>query len=313
MSSVHFGGSRVGSKVSNRQAANTGRKSQAQYPSVQYRTQTLDITLRRRHFICQIQVTMPRFFDDYSNTYLTHDSAAGRKQQRRGWKFRENFKLHYETHLEEWRSGPMGLAAAQQAYIRANPNQVPPLPEGWAEEEDEVTKATFYIEETTGERTWVRPGFTPPATGGGGTRPLGVPSRMGMPHGAGRYGGPPPPGPAGGRYAAPSPSHRPGGFHGMAAPTHPSLPPPPPGGFNRPPPPPAPPVVGGFLRPPPGGPPGAFNPHLPPPPPGASNPNLPPPPPPGVSYPNLPPPPPGQFPKPPPFNPSAPPPPNTTT
>lgn len=36
---------------------------------------------------------MPRFFDDYSNTYLTHDSSAGRKQQRRGWKFRENFKL----------------------------------------------------------------------------------------------------------------------------------------------------------------------------------------------------------------------------
>jgi hypothetical protein len=37
---------------------------------------------------------MPRFFDDYSHTYLTHDSAAGRKQQRRGWKFRENFKAH---------------------------------------------------------------------------------------------------------------------------------------------------------------------------------------------------------------------------
>ena len=36
---------------------------------------------------------MPRFFDDYSNTYLTHDSAAGRKQQRRGWKFRENFRV----------------------------------------------------------------------------------------------------------------------------------------------------------------------------------------------------------------------------
>jgi U1 zinc finger len=37
---------------------------------------------------------MPRFFDDYSHTYLTHDSSAGRKQQRRGWKFRENFKAH---------------------------------------------------------------------------------------------------------------------------------------------------------------------------------------------------------------------------
>ena len=57
---------------------------------------------------------MPRFYDDYSNTYLTHDSAAGRKQQRRGWKFRENFKLHYEKHLGEWRKGPNGLAAAQQ-------------------------------------------------------------------------------------------------------------------------------------------------------------------------------------------------------
>ena len=40
-----------------------------------------------------IIIIMPRFFDDYSNTYLTHDSAAGRKQQRRGWKFRENFKV----------------------------------------------------------------------------------------------------------------------------------------------------------------------------------------------------------------------------
>ena len=46
---------------------------------------------------------MPRFFDDYSNTYLTHDSSAGRKQQRRGWKFRENFKLHYGDHIDAWR------------------------------------------------------------------------------------------------------------------------------------------------------------------------------------------------------------------
>ena len=58
---------------------------------------------------------MPRFFDDYSNTYLTHDSAAGRKQQRRGWKFRENFKLHYQKHVVEWQKGGMGLAGAQQA------------------------------------------------------------------------------------------------------------------------------------------------------------------------------------------------------
>lgn len=61
---------------------------------------------------------MPRFFDDYSNTYLTHDSSAGRKQQRRGWKFRENFRIHYQQYIQNWRRGEMGLASAQQAYIR---------------------------------------------------------------------------------------------------------------------------------------------------------------------------------------------------
>lgn len=109
---------------------------------------------------------MPRFFDDYSNTYLTHDSAAGRKQQRRGWKFRENFKLHYEAHLDEWRSGPMGLASAQQVFIKNNPAAVPPLPQGWREEYDEVTRTPFYINLETKERQWNRPAFIPPGPGG---------------------------------------------------------------------------------------------------------------------------------------------------
>jgi len=52
---------------------------------------------------------MPRFFCDYSHSYLTHDSAAGRKQQRRGWKFRENFKIFYDKYLDEWRRGPNGM------------------------------------------------------------------------------------------------------------------------------------------------------------------------------------------------------------
>ena len=149
---------------------------------------------------------MPRFFDDYSNTYLTHDSAAGRKQQRRGWKFRENFKLYYEKYLEEWRAGPMGLAAAQQGYLRnsppADPN-VPPLPEGWKEETDEATGINFYVHEKSGKRTWVRPNFRPPPVGaappmmmrvpppGYGNRPpptTGFPSGPPLPIGA----GPPP-------------------------------------------------------------------------------------------------------------------------
>ena len=119
---------------------------------------------------------MPRFFDDYSNTYLTHDSAAGRKQQRRGWKFRENFKLHYHANLKEWQAGPMGLASAQQEYIRRHRNPasgqiggpvpVPPLPEGWTEELDDATGVSFYVHEESGERSWVRPGFVPPNQGG---------------------------------------------------------------------------------------------------------------------------------------------------
>uniref|UniRef100_A0A7S1U3C6 U1 small nuclear ribonucleoprotein C n=1 Tax=Phaeomonas parva TaxID=124430 RepID=A0A7S1U3C6_9STRA len=39
---------------------------------------------------------MPRFFCDYCDTYLTHDSAAGRKQHMRGWKHREAVKQYYD-------------------------------------------------------------------------------------------------------------------------------------------------------------------------------------------------------------------------
>ena len=134
---------------------------------------------------------MPRFFDDYSNTYLTHDSSAGRKQQRRGWKFRENFKLHYEKFVPEWRKGPMGLASAQQAFIQArgvNDPAVPPLPDGWKEDTDDVTGIQYYID-PTGRRTWVRPGFIPPPPGammGGPPPPSGQFNRGGF------AGGPPP-------------------------------------------------------------------------------------------------------------------------
>jgi U1 small nuclear ribonucleoprotein C len=114
---------------------------------------------------------MPRFFDDYSNTYLTHDSSAGRKQQRRGWKFRENFRLHYQPYVDGWRRGKMGLAAAQQSYIKARgvaDPAVPPLPDGWKEELDDVTGIPYYIDTVKKTRTWVRPGFIPPPPGGGG-------------------------------------------------------------------------------------------------------------------------------------------------
>jgi len=206
---------------------------------------------------------MPRFFDDYSNTYLTHDSAAGRKQQRRGWKFRENFKLYYKKHLEAWQSGPMGLAAAQQAFLRANADNPsapsPPLPEGWIEEEDEVTRATYYMHKQSGERTWVRPGFVPPPAIGRGVPPMMVANNRfspssraigggGAPAGFGTGGPPPPPplaqGSTSGGFRPPHLFCQPGGP--VSQPMR-GFPPPPQGG----PPPPFPPPPMGFSLPPP--------------------------------------------------------------
>jgi U1 small nuclear ribonucleoprotein C len=45
---------------------------------------------------------MPRFFCDYCDAYLTHDSPNGRRQHIRGWKHREAFKLYYEKFFPEF-------------------------------------------------------------------------------------------------------------------------------------------------------------------------------------------------------------------
>jgi U1 small nuclear ribonucleoprotein C len=191
---------------------------------------------------------MPRFFDDYSNTYLTHDSSAGRKQQRRGWKFRENFRLHYEKNVPDWRKGSMGLASAQQAYIRARgveDSAVTPLPDGWKEETDDVTGITYYIDTVSKKRTWVRPGFIPPPPGAGPSR--GPPPQF---RGGGFQPGPPPgynnnapPSQGFQRQAppfqnAPHPHHATGLLSNLPPPPHVvgGLPPPP-GAVSLPPPP----------------------------------------------------------------------------
>lgn len=217
---------------------------------------------------------------DYSNTYLTHDSAAGRKQQRRGWKFRENFKLHYEKHIDEWRKGPMGLASAQQAYMSSKGKEdplIPPLPDGWKEDVDDVTSITYYINEKTGKRSWVRPGFIPPPPGPmmrgapppqrGGFRPhhqnqnrpfFNRPQQPPMPpFGGGPGGGPPPPPGAMNRPPPPHPTGGPPPPAMLPPPPHPSQFQHPPGVGGPPPfppgaggPPPFPPGVGGLPPPP---------------------------------------------------------------
>jgi len=85
--------------------------------------------------------------------------------------------------LEEWRGGPYGLAAAQQAFIKAHgEEQAPPLPPGWTSEMDDATGTMFYEQTKTGRRTWVRPGFRPPPVMSGAGGPM-----RGPPHAASTF------------------------------------------------------------------------------------------------------------------------------
>ncbi|CCI40504.1 hypothetical protein ABG067_000741 [Albugo candida] len=65
---------------------------------------------------------MPRYYCDYCDTYLTHDSQAGRKQHNRGWKHRENVKLYYEQLLANQTilntGGSVAMLMAPGAWLR---------------------------------------------------------------------------------------------------------------------------------------------------------------------------------------------------
>lgn len=59
---------------------------------------------------------MPRFYCDYCDAYLTHDSPYGRMQHNRGWKHRESFKAYYQKIYPEW------LAESQQKHLEMMQN-----------------------------------------------------------------------------------------------------------------------------------------------------------------------------------------------
>jgi len=63
---------------------------------------------------------MPRYYCDYCDTYLTHDSAPGRKQHMRGWKHRENVKQYYDQFM------PAFMAQQQQGGMMPGMMDGPP-------------------------------------------------------------------------------------------------------------------------------------------------------------------------------------------
>jgi hypothetical protein len=62
---------------------------------------------------------MPRYFCDYCQTYLTHDSAPGRKQHNRGWKHKENVKLYYDQYVAAFQAQKQEQQQQQQQLLGA--------------------------------------------------------------------------------------------------------------------------------------------------------------------------------------------------
>ena len=63
---------------------------------------------------------MPRFYCDYCDAYLTHDSAPGRQQHMRGWKHRENFKKHYEKFYPQFVQNSIQMQNQMQNQMQAS-------------------------------------------------------------------------------------------------------------------------------------------------------------------------------------------------
>ena len=99
--------------------------------------------------ILKNDTTMPRYFCDYCQMYLTHDSQSARRQHNYGWKHRDAFRLHYAKLMRDPR------------YV---PSAPPPAPEPAA--------IPSYLPGME-----LPPGFKPPPPG---PHPLGLPP-LGIP------------------------------------------------------------------------------------------------------------------------------------
>ncbi|XP_076451181.1 U1 small nuclear ribonucleoprotein C-like isoform X2 [Babylonia areolata] len=77
---------------------------------------------------------MPKYYCDYCDTYLTHDSPSVRKTHCNGRKHKENVRLYYQKWLEEQVQKLVDdtTAAYKAGKITANPFQGgnPPAPGG---------------------------------------------------------------------------------------------------------------------------------------------------------------------------------------
>ncbi|XP_002736116.2 U1 small nuclear ribonucleoprotein C-like, partial [Saccoglossus kowalevskii] len=77
---------------------------------------------------------MPKYYCDYCDTYLTHDSPSVRKTHCQGRKHKENVKIYYQKWMEEQAQNLIDqtTAAFQAGKIAQNPfpNASGPPPRG---------------------------------------------------------------------------------------------------------------------------------------------------------------------------------------
>ncbi|XP_031553468.1 U1 small nuclear ribonucleoprotein C-like [Actinia tenebrosa] len=70
---------------------------------------------------------MPKYYCDYCDTYLTHDSPSVRKTHNNGRKHKENVKFYYQKWMEEQAQTLIDqTTAAYQATSHKMPNMPPP-------------------------------------------------------------------------------------------------------------------------------------------------------------------------------------------
>ena len=170
-----------------------------------------------------------KFFCDYCDVYLTHDSFKGRSQHCYGWKHRENYFLKFGEMFDDEFAKTALLTRTNKLWDhmqRTNTKvELPELPADWTEEEDPTDRRPYYVWAAANHRTWVHPrlielppqpweaagaaasGSAAPGPMGmrtGGFPPRGGPMRMGggfsrgmPPRGPMGMGGFPPRGPMG--------------------------------------------------------------------------------------------------------------------
>lgn len=73
---------------------------------------------------------MPKYYCDYCDTYLTHDSPSVRKTHNNGRKHKENVKFYYTKWMEEQAQSLIDqtTAAYQAGKISSTPQMPPPVP-----------------------------------------------------------------------------------------------------------------------------------------------------------------------------------------